>query len=187
MIERATGDASAARDGLDISVGVAVAGEQLARGLDERGAGRLGLLELAALDCHTGLMSDTYCWYAKCRPKPITTGGRLAMKAAEFHQARKFAETASGRIAYVESGTGPAALFVHGFPLNGFAWRGALEDLAATRRCIALDLMGLGYTEVGVEQNLEFDQQAAMIAGFLDRLGLSQVDLIGNDTGAGIS
>ncbi|MGA3228446.1 MAG: alpha/beta hydrolase [Candidatus Binatus sp.] len=109
------------------------------------------------------------------------------MKAAEFHQARKFAETASGRIAYVESGTGPAALFVHGFPLNGFAWRGALEDLAATRRCIALDLMGLGYTEVGVEQNLEFDQQAAMIAGFLDRLGLSQVDLIGNDTGAGIS
>src|SRR5208282_2306128 len=45
--------------------------EQLARGLDERGAGRLGLLELAALDCHTVLMSDTYCWYAKCQPKPI--------------------------------------------------------------------------------------------------------------------
>jgi len=43
------------------------------------------------------------------------------MKAAEFHQARKFAETAFGRIAYVENGAGPAAVFVHGFPLNGFA------------------------------------------------------------------
>lgn len=64
------------------------------------------------------------------------------MKAEEFHQARKFADTTFGRIAYVEKGTGPAALFVHGFPLNGFAWRGTLEDLAATRRCIALDLMG---------------------------------------------
>ncbi len=109
------------------------------------------------------------------------------MKAAEFHQARKFTETAFGRIAYVENGAGPAALFVHGFPLNGFAWRGALDDLAATRRCIALDLMGLGYTEVAAGQELEFDHQARMIAAFIDRLGLSQVDLVGNDTGGGIS
>jgi len=45
------------------------------------------------------------------------------MKAAEFHQARKFADTTFGRIAYVEKGSGPAALFIHGFPVNGFAWR----------------------------------------------------------------
>jgi pimeloyl-ACP methyl ester carboxylesterase len=109
------------------------------------------------------------------------------MKAAEFHQARKFAETAFGRIAYVENGAGPPALFIHGFPLNGFAWRGALDDLAAMRRCIALDLMGLGYTEVAADQALEFDHQARMIAAFIDRLGLSQVDLVGNDTGGGIS
>ena len=109
------------------------------------------------------------------------------MKAAEFHRARKFADTTFGRMAYVEQGSGTAALFLHGFPVNGFAWRATLDDLAAARRCIALDLMGLGYTEVGAEQKLEFDQQAAMIAAFIDRLGLSQVDLVGNDTGAGIS
>ncbi len=109
------------------------------------------------------------------------------MKAEEFHHARKFADTTFGRIAYVEKGTGPAALFVHGFPVNGFAWRGTLEDLAATQRCIAFDLMGLGYTEIKADQDLGFDQQAAMIAGFLDRLGLSQVDLVGNDSGASIS
>lgn len=109
------------------------------------------------------------------------------MKAADFHQARKFADTTFGKIAYVEQGTGPAALFVHGFPLNGFAWRGTLPDLAATRRCVALDLMGLGYSEIGAEQDLGFDRQAAMIAAFMDRLGLSQVDLVGNDSGASIS
>jgi haloalkane dehalogenase len=109
------------------------------------------------------------------------------MKAAEFHQARKFAETSFGRIAYVEQGAGPAALFVHGFPVNGFAWRETLDDLAGTRRCIALDLMGLGYTEIGAEQDLGFDKQAGMIAAFLDRLGLAQVDLVGNDSGASIS
>jgi len=109
------------------------------------------------------------------------------MKAAEFHQARKFADTTFGRIAFVEKGSGPVALFVHGFPLNGFAWRGTLDDLAATRRCIALDLMGLGYTEIGPNQDLGFDRQAAMIAAFMDRLGLAQIDLVGNDSGASIS
>lgn len=109
------------------------------------------------------------------------------MKAAEFHQARKFADTTFGRIAYVEKGSGPVALFVHGFPLNGYAWRGALDDLAATHRCIALDLMGLGYSEIAPAQDLGFGEQAKMIAGFLDRLGISQVDLVGNDSGASIS
>jgi len=109
------------------------------------------------------------------------------MNAAEFHQARSFAGTTFGRIAYVEQGSGPAALFIHGFPLNGFAWRGTLDDLAPEHRCIAPDLMGLGYTEIKPEQDLGFDQQAAMIAAFMDRLGLSQVDLVGNDSGASIS
>jgi haloalkane dehalogenase len=109
------------------------------------------------------------------------------MKAAEFHQARKFADTTFGQIAHVEKGAGPVALFIHGFPVNGFAWRDTLEDLAPARRCIAPDLMGLGYTEIKPDQNLRFDQQAAMIAAFMDRLGLSQVDLVGNDSGASIS
>jgi pimeloyl-ACP methyl ester carboxylesterase len=47
--------------------------------------------------------------------------------------------------------------------------------------------MGLGYTEVGPGQDLGFDRQAAMIAAFMDRLGLQQVDLVGNDSGASIS
>ncbi|MFZ2059616.1 MAG: alpha/beta hydrolase [Candidatus Binatus sp.] len=109
------------------------------------------------------------------------------MKAAEFHQARKFADTTFGLIAYVEKGSGPVALFIHGFPVNGFAWRDVLDDLAPARRCIALDLMGLGYTEIKADQNLGFDQQATMIAAFMDRMGLSQVDLVGNDSGASIS
>ena len=109
------------------------------------------------------------------------------MKAVQFHQARKFADTTFGRIAYVEKGEGPVALFIHGFPVNGFAWRDTIDDLAPSRRCIALDLMGLGYTEIKPDQDLGFDQQAAMIAAFMDRLGLSQVDLVGNDSGASIS
>ena len=38
------------------------------------------------------------------------------MDIATFHARRRFAETASGRIAYIEDGEGPVALFVHGVP-----------------------------------------------------------------------
>jgi hypothetical protein len=36
------------------------------------------------------------------------------MDIATFHASRRFADVKSGRIAFYESGRGPAALFVHG-------------------------------------------------------------------------
>ncbi len=111
----------------------------------------------------------------------------MAMNAHQFQQARQFALTRFGRIAYIERGAGPVALFLHGYPLNGFHWRGVIEDLAASRRCIAPDMMGLGHTEVAADQDLSFEQQARMVASFLDALAIAQVDLIGNDTGGGTS
>ena len=109
------------------------------------------------------------------------------MNATEFHRSRKFAQTPSGRIAYVEQGRGPAALFLHGYPMNGFQWLAMLDDLAADRRCIAPDLMGLGYGEIPAAQDLSFTAQARMLDSFLDKLGIDAVDLIGSDSGGGIS
>ena len=86
------------------------------------------------------------------------------MDARSFHASRRYANTAFGRVAYVERGSGPVAVFVHGFPLNGFQWRDVIESLAGTRRCVALDQMGLGHTEVAANQPLELADQAAMIA-----------------------
>ncbi|MFC5435556.1 hypothetical protein ACFPME_03255 [Rhodanobacter umsongensis] len=48
------------------------------------------------------------------------------MQAAGFQAARRYTRTAFGRIAHVERGSGPAALF--GFPLYGFHWRGGVLD-----------------------------------------------------------
>jgi pimeloyl-ACP methyl ester carboxylesterase len=109
------------------------------------------------------------------------------MNVATFHAQRKFAEVSSGRIAYFEQGSGPAALFVCGVPLNGFHWRHVMAGVADQRRCIALDLMGLGYTEVSSTQDLSFTAQAQMIRQFLDALGLEIVDLVGNDSGGAIA
>jgi haloalkane dehalogenase len=104
-----------------------------------------------------------------------------------FHAMRRFADTSFGRIAYVERGSGKAALFLHGFPLNGFEWRGAIERLSPYRRCIAADFMGLGYSEIPEHQDLAPAQQAAMLATLLDRLSVHTVDLIANDSGGAVA
>jgi pimeloyl-ACP methyl ester carboxylesterase len=111
----------------------------------------------------------------------------INMDIATFHARRRFAEVASGRIAYFEDGEGPAALFVHGVPLNGYHWRHVIDRLRHRRRCIAVDLMGLGYSEIAPAQDVAFAAQARMLAEVLDALGIEQVDLVGNDSGGAIA
>ncbi len=113
--------------------------------------------------------------------------GSRVMTAAEFHASRQFVETRFGRIAYVERGTGAVALFLHGLPLNGFHWRGAIARLSARRRCVAPDLLGLGYTETPVDQNCAPTAQADMIAAVLDALSIDAVDVVANDSGGAIA
>jgi len=109
------------------------------------------------------------------------------MDIATFHASRCSVDVISGRIALFERGEGPVALFVHGVPLNGYHWRGAIQRVRHRRRCIAIDLMGLGYTEIGPSQDVSFTAQAHMIAEVLDALNIETVDLVGNDSGGAIA
>jgi haloalkane dehalogenase len=109
-------------------------------------------------------------------------------RAARRHDAaRRFLETPFGRIAYIDQGRGPVALFLHGFPLSSFQWRGAMDRLADQRRCLAPDFLGLGRTEVAPGQAVTPAAQLAMLTAFLDGLGVGQVDLIANDSGGAVA
>lgn len=110
-----------------------------------------------------------------------------SLDAAAFHAARKFVPTPFGRIAMVERGAGDAALFLHGFPLNGFQWRGALERLSPHRRCIAPDFLGLGYTEVAEGQDVSPAAQVGMLAALMDALSIDRADLVANDSGGAVA
>jgi len=96
-------------------------------------------------------------------------------------------QTPSGRIAYTEQGTGPVALFVHGVLLNKHLWRHQLAHLSDIRRCIAVDLLAHGETEITRDQDVSVTANAQMLEQFLDALNVEQADLIGNDSGGGIA
>jgi pimeloyl-ACP methyl ester carboxylesterase len=107
----------------------------------------------------------------------------LPLDAAAFRRMRRFADTPYGRIAYVQRGNGRVALFLHAYPLNGFEWRGAIDRLSADYRCIAPDLMGLGYSEIHVEQRITPAAQVQMLVALLDALSIRQADVVANDSG----
>ena len=109
------------------------------------------------------------------------------MDVPRFSAARKFADLPYGRIAYVERGRGAAALFLHGYPLNGYQWRGALSRLSKYRRCIAPDFLGLGYTQAPEGADLRPGTQMAMLAKLLDTIGEETVDIVASDSGGAVA
>jgi pimeloyl-ACP methyl ester carboxylesterase len=96
-------------------------------------------------------------------------------------------DTPSGRISYTEAGSGPVALFVHGVVLNKHVWRRQLTGLSDARRCIAVDLLAHGDTEIDPNQDVSVTANANMLREALAALKIDKVDLVGNDSGGGIA
>jgi len=76
------------------------------------------------------------------------------MKSSPVHRS---VQTASGRISKEAD---RFALFVHGVLLNGYLWRHQLEDLSDVRRCIAVDLLAHGATEIAPDQDVSVTANA---------------------------
>jgi pimeloyl-ACP methyl ester carboxylesterase len=55
------------------------------------------------------------------------------------------------------------------------------------RRCIALDLLAHGDTEIAPDQDVSVTANARMLREVIDVLGIDKVDLVGNDSGGGIA
>jgi 3-oxoadipate enol-lactonase len=89
-------------------------------------------------------------------------------------------------IAFSDVGTGPAILFLHGFPHNRSIWAPQLQALAGQARCIAPDLRGFGETPPAPPP-YSIDQYADDIAQLLDALRLGPVAIAGLSMGGTIA
>ncbi len=85
-----------------------------------------------------------------------------------------------------DRGSGPALLFVHGFPLNHTMWNAQIEEFAATHHVIAPDLRGFGHSVVtpGV---VTMERQADDLVSILDELGVQQALYCGLSMGGYIA
>jgi pimeloyl-ACP methyl ester carboxylesterase len=107
------------------------------------------------------------------------------MELQELDVHRHTVSTPAGDLSYLDIGTGPVALFVHGIATNAYLWRNVIAGLAGQRRCVAIDLPMHGQSAVTADLSLA--GLASALAGFCEALGLGRIDLVANDTGGAIA
>lgn len=76
-------------------------------------------------------------------------------------------------------------LFLHGYPETSLTWRYTFDAFNTEYTCYAPDLPGWGLSSIGPSASLE--HYASAIAQLIDRLGLSDVTVVGHDWGAAIA
>jgi non-heme chloroperoxidase len=86
---------------------------------------------------------------------------------------------------YEDRGSGKPVLLVHGWPLNGGAWeRQSAMLLASGFRVITYDRRGFGRSSAP-EAGYDYDTLAGDTAKIIDKLGLTELTLVGFSMGGG--
>ena len=98
-----------------------------------------------------------------------------------------FMEVEGARLHYLERGTGPAVVLVHGLGGNLRNFIGLVDKLAASFRVVAVDRPGSGYSTMVSGAHPALRAQAAIIARFIQRLGLDRPLLVGHSFGGALS
>ncbi|WP_187142952.1 alpha/beta fold hydrolase [Terriglobus albidus] len=89
-------------------------------------------------------------------------------------------------IHYVDEGRGPVLLFLHGNPSYSFQWRGLVQQLHGSFRCVALDYPGFGFSSAPSGFGFTPAEESASVEEFVDRLGLRDITLVMQDWGGPI-
>lgn len=90
------------------------------------------------------------------------------------------------RLAYLDQGTGPVLILIHGF--GGSLWQWEYQQVLSHHgyRVITVDLLGSGFSD---KPALEYRPEEVLrfFLGFMDQLNIPQATLIGNSMGAGVA
>jgi pimeloyl-ACP methyl ester carboxylesterase len=97
-------------------------------------------------------------------------------------------DLSAGTIAYTDtSGGGPVIVLLHGLLMDATLWDEVTAALSPGHRCVAPTLpLGAHGRAMKPGADLSLPGIAKLVAEFLDRLGLDDVTLVGNDTGGAV-
>ena len=99
----------------------------------------------------------------------------------------RFIEVDGARLHYLDRGTGPAVVLVHGLGGNLRNFYGLVDKLAASCRVVAVDRPGSGYSIMVSGEHPTLRAQATIIARLIQRLGLDRPLLVGHSLGGALS
>ena len=98
----------------------------------------------------------------------------------------QFANVFGAKIYYVDVGSGPPVVLLHGLADDTGVWEQIIPALAKTHRVIALDQVGFGRSEKPL-LNYRVATFVDFLDGFLRELKVDRVSLIGNSLGGWVA
>ena len=86
------------------------------------------------------------------------------------------------RIFYRVEGEGQPLLLIHGYPTASWDWNKIWQPLAQRFQCIALDMLGFGYSDKP-QQPYRISQQADIHCALINKLALDTCHVVSHDYG----
>jgi pimeloyl-ACP methyl ester carboxylesterase len=124
----------------------------------------------------------------------LLIGGLALFTALHARQAEKlapplgpFVEIDGARLHYLDRGSGPVVVMVHGLSGNLRNFYALIDKLAATCRVVVVDRPGSGYSRMVCGPHPALRTQAKIIARFLSELRLDRPVLVGHSLGGALA
>ncbi|MCH2201459.1 MAG: alpha/beta fold hydrolase [Fuerstiella sp.] len=106
--------------------------------------------------------------------------------ADEFPFTSRWVRTGESIQHFVDEGSGPVLLMVHGNPTWSFAWRHLIRHLSMNYRVIAIDHLGCGFSEKPQAHVYRLEQHIERLEHLIVALKLSNITLFAHDWGGAI-
>ena len=120
---------------------------------------------------------------------PMTGAPRIRkfdVDPAEYPFADRWFERGGSALHYVDEGSGPPVLMLHGNPTWSFLYRNVIKQLGGACRAIAPDYPGFGLSDHPPGYGYTPQEHAEWIHALVDELGLKQFVLVVQDWGGPI-
>ncbi|MGI6523973.1 MAG: fatty acid CoA ligase family protein [Bdellovibrionota bacterium] len=98
----------------------------------------------------------------------------------------QFIDISGFKMHYLDEGSGPVVLLLHGNPTWCFYYRNLIAELKDKFRVIALDFIGCGLSDHPTDAHFRVEHRIEHLKEFIDKLGLDRFSLVMHDWGGSI-
>jgi pimeloyl-ACP methyl ester carboxylesterase len=98
----------------------------------------------------------------------------------------RFVTIGGARMRYLQAGSGPPLILLHGLMGYSFSWRFTIPVLSQHATVYALDQLGTGFSDRPTDLDCRLCAMADRFLKFLDAVGLSSFDLLGTSHGGAV-
>jgi pimeloyl-ACP methyl ester carboxylesterase len=119
-------------------------------------------------------------------PKHISNS-RPAPAASAVAVEEKWLELPGGRMRYLQAGSGPPLILIHGLMGYSFSWRFTVPALAPHATVYAIDNLGAGFSTANEGLDCTVRATAERVLQFADALDIKEFDLLGTSHGGGVA